>query len=79
MNVSVYASDARARKLPLLGGNKVYHDWTWMLSRLDLMAYDTLIGDLFFYAGVICFLILLAAPLYIKKKEVYKNPVDLEL
>lgn len=79
MNISVYAADARARQLPLLGGNKVYHDWTWMLSRLDLMAYDTLIGSIFFYAGVICFAVLLAAPLLIKKKEVYKNPVDLDL
>jgi len=27
INISVYAADAQARKLPLLGGKKVYHDW----------------------------------------------------
>ncbi len=69
MNISVYAADARARVIPLLGGNKVYHDWAWMLGRLDILEYDTLIGDLFYYAGVICFIIVLIAPLIIKKKD----------
>src|ERR1017187_4622027 len=27
VNISVYAADARAQALPLLGGNSVYHDW----------------------------------------------------
>lgn len=69
MNISVYAADARARVLPLLGGNKVYHDWTWMLSRLNLLEEDILIGEIFFYTGVICFIVVFLAPLIIKKKS----------
>lgn len=79
MNISVYAADARAHALPLLGGNKVYHDWTWMLSRLDLMAYDTLIGDIFYYSGVVCFIIVLIAPMIIKKKEKEEERIELDL
>jgi hypothetical protein len=78
MNISVYASDARAHRLPLIGKN-TYHDWTWMLSRLDLMAYDTLIGDIFYYAGVVCFVIVLIAPIIIKKKEADNSRIELDL
>jgi hypothetical protein len=79
MNISVYAADARARVLPLLGGNKVYHDWTWMLSRLNLLEEDILIGEIFYYTGVICFVVVLLAPLFIKKKEKQPDCVDLDL
>lgn len=79
MNISVYAADARAHALPLLGGSKVYHDWTWLLSHMDLMEYDTLIGDIFFYAGVICFIIVLIAPIIIKKKKEITSHADLDL
>jgi hypothetical protein len=79
MNISVYASDARAHKLPLIGGKGVYHDWTWMLSHADLMAYDTLIGDIFYYTGVLCFVVVLIAPLIIKKKELSENRIELDL
>ena len=30
-SVSVYAGDAQARVLPLLGGEAVVHDWWWLL------------------------------------------------
>ena len=36
INVSVYAADAQAQMLPLLGGNRVYHDWHYMLGELLL-------------------------------------------
>lgn len=79
MNVSVYASDARTHALPLLGGNKTYHDWTWMLSRLDLMAYDTLIGDIFYYSGIVCFIIVFFAPLIIKPENKSARTADIDL
>lgn len=79
MNISVYAADARAHKLTLLGGKGVYHDWTWLLSHMDLMAYDTLIGDIFYYSGVVCFIIVLIAPLIIKKKEYSGERIELDL
>jgi len=78
MNISVYAADARAHLLPLLGGNKVHHDWTYILNKLDIIEYDALVGDIFFYAGVVCFIFVFLAPLYIKQKEKTKD-VELDL
>ena len=37
MNVSVYAADAQAQALPLVGGE--IHDWHWLLSRWGLLAH----------------------------------------
>jgi hypothetical protein len=37
LNVSVYAGDAFAMQLPLLGGDDSTHDWNWMLDRLGLL------------------------------------------
>jgi len=79
MNIAPYAADARARVLPLLGGNKTYHDWTWMLSRLNMLDDDIFIGDCFYYAGVVCFIIVFTAPLIIKKKEETRNSIELDL
>ena len=40
INISVYSADAQARKLPLLGGNKVYHDWHYLLGEIGIIEYD---------------------------------------
>jgi hypothetical protein len=66
INISVYASDARAQKLPLLGGDKVYHDWHWMLSRLDMLEYDHVIGGIFIGIAVIIFIVSVSMPLIMK-------------
>ena len=63
INISVYAADARAQKLPLLGGNKVYHDWHYLLNTLGLLTFDTEIGYLFFGAAVLIFIVALLMPL----------------
>jgi hypothetical protein len=39
LNVSVYAGDAVAMELPLLGGDDSVHDWNWMLDRLSLLGH----------------------------------------
>lgn len=75
MNISVYATDARERILPLLGGNKVYHDWHWMLSRLNLLEYDDVIGLIFYLSGIGCFIISFLIPVIYKEYE----HVDIEL
>ena len=59
INISVYAADAQARKLHLLGGNKVYHDWTFMLGSLGILEYDAYVGYFFFGLAIIVFLFLL--------------------
>ncbi len=69
MNISVYAADARAQKLPLLGGNKVYHDWTWLLSQTGLLEQDQLVGNIFYGTGIIMFLISLLLPLFLREIE----------
>jgi hypothetical protein len=67
MNISVYAADARAQKLPLLGGNKVYHDWTWLLTQTGLLEQDQLIGNIFYGTGAFVFIIALFIPLFIRE------------
>lgn len=37
MNVAVYAADAQAQALPLVGGE--IHDWHWLLSRWGLLGH----------------------------------------
>jgi hypothetical protein len=66
MNISVYAADASAKALPLLGGHKVYHDWNYLLSEINMLEYDQTFGALFFGAGVIFFFISFSMPLFIK-------------
>ena len=66
LNISVYAADARARKLPLLGGNKVYHDWNWLLAQTGLLEYDYAAGYFFFALGVLTFVAALFIPLFMR-------------
>lgn len=63
INISVYAADAQARKLPLLGGNKVYHDWHYMLGELGILQYDYLVGYFFFGIAILIFIITILMPL----------------
>ena len=73
-NISVYAADARAQKLPLLGGNKVYHDWNYLLSEIGLINYDKMFGEIFILLGVTAFFVALLIPLFIKEhKEIDLN------
>lgn len=65
INISVYAADARARRLPLLGGDAGEHDWWNMLRMVDLLAYDQAIGTLFFVLAIGVFAALLAVPRFL--------------
>lgn len=66
INVSVYAADARAQKLPLLGGNKVYHDWNYLLSEIGLLEYDNLVGLTFYLMAIGMFIISSLIPLLLR-------------
>ena len=66
INISVYAADAQAMKLHLLGGNKVYHDWHFMLSELHILNYDYAVGYFFFSIAIIIFIVAILMPLVIK-------------
>jgi len=67
INISVYAADAQAQELPLLGGNKVYHDWHYLLGELNLMNSDTEVGYIFFGAAIFIFIISIVLPLIMKE------------
>jgi hypothetical protein len=63
INISIYAADARARKLPLLGGNKVYHDWHYILGELGILEYDQIVGYTFVGIAIIIFAVAVLMPL----------------
>lgn len=65
INISVYAADARARKLPLLGGNKVYHDWHYLLGEVGLLQYDYIVGYTILGSAIIIFAVAVLMPLLI--------------
>jgi hypothetical protein len=44
-NISVYAADARAQELPLVGGGE--HDWAYLLGRFGWLAHDQGVGRSF--------------------------------
>lgn len=67
INISVYAADARAQALPLLGGDNVYHDWTYILGALNLMQYDTEVGYMFFGSAIIIFAATVLLPLFFQE------------
>ncbi len=55
-NLSFCISDARTQALPLLGGDTSGHDWTWLLTRLNILDSDTLLGG---FVHSLAFLIML--------------------
>ena len=63
INISVYAADAQAQKLPLLGGNKVYHDWHYMLGELGLLNADQEVGYIFLGIAILIFIVAVLMPL----------------
>ncbi|MBN1349608.1 hypothetical protein JXJ21_09375 [candidate division KSB1 bacterium] len=62
LNLSVYATDASARKLPLLGGGM--HDWFYMLSRLGILEHAQFVSGCFVSLAIIVFALVLITPLF---------------
>lgn len=58
LNVSVYAGDAVALQLPLLGGQDTLHDWHYMLERLGWLNQTPAVSGLL---RLVATLIILAA------------------
>ncbi len=67
INISVYVADARAQKLPLLGGHKVYHDWHYLLGQMGLLEYDAAVGYCFVGLAVIVFAVSVLMPVIIRE------------
>lgn len=77
LNISVYAGDALERKLPLLGGKKVYHDWTHLLNQTGLILYAKEVSYFFFGLGIITFVFCLMLPLIMK--EYQKKTINFDI
>ncbi len=69
MNIGVYVSDARAQNLPLIGKG-TYHDWAFLLSRLNMLEYDHLFGNLLYYIAISIILFALLLPLFMKDYKI---------
>lgn len=65
-NIAVYAADARKLELPLVspfggGDGDVYHDWEYLLSKMNILEYDMLIAAIFRIMGIVSMAICLFA------------------
>ncbi len=70
MNIGRYVADARSQTIPLLGGKNVYHDWTYILSRINMLEYDHTFETILFIIACILFLITLILPLIMYEGEI---------
>lgn len=59
-NLAVYIADARAGQLPLLGGERSNHDWTFLLIEMKVLDRDIVIGRFVHNLAVMVFWIALA-------------------
>lgn len=77
MNISVYVTDAKERSLPLLGGNKVYHDWHFLLGRTGLLEYDNEIGLGFYLIGILIYMAALLMSIILKENKEFNLELNL--
>jgi hypothetical protein len=68
-NVSVYARDARAQALPLLGGEDTLHDWNYILGRLNLLRWDQAVGNLIYLLGLLALAASVLGGFYFSREE----------
>jgi hypothetical protein len=58
--VAEYIADARAGALPLLGGDRANHDWTFLLIEMGRLDQDVVIGRFVHRVGVLTLMLSLA-------------------
>lgn len=61
LNISVYAADARAKKLSIDGSTRP-HDWHALLTQAGLLEYDTVVGNSIFLLSIVCFGVVMLIP-----------------
>lgn len=65
-DISIYIKDARTmNSIPLIPGTT--HDWNYILTRLNLLNYDQVIGNLIFSIGIIFFALSIILGIYFSK------------
>ena len=65
VDVSIYAGDAQARALPLLGGDRVFHDWHVVLSNLGLLDATPIVAGVLSGLAFVAWGLMLAVPRWI--------------
>ncbi len=53
VGVSIYARDAIAMQLPLLGGEAVIHDWNYLFTVLGVLEHTKTIADMIYGVGLV--------------------------
>jgi hypothetical protein len=76
-NISVYAADARAQELPLVGGGE--HDWAYMLGELHWLRHDQRIARIIWTIGVLVFVVSTVMGLFAAIASPIAAPASLEL
>jgi hypothetical protein len=67
-NVSVYVKDAQTMALPLVsigGGEDTIHDWNYLLSKLGLLKWDQIIGNIVYGMGLLIIIASVALGFYL--------------
>lgn len=63
VNIYKYIADARAQALSLVSfmgtGDKIIHDWNYLLGQMRLLPYDLVIGTVVYWAGIIIMVVAL--------------------
>jgi len=62
INVHIYAQDAIAMQLPLVGGG--IHDWNWMLTRVGLLASTGTIAGFIRVLGTLTIIVAVACSIF---------------
>jgi len=78
LSIAFYAADAGQRQLPLIGNlGRESHDWGNLLTRWNLVEYDTQIAAVMVAAGFLCYLAALLIPLFFYKTEQIELDLDI--
>lgn len=75
LSVSIYASDAQERVLPLITNDVSTHDWFNLLLKFNLLKYDDLVGFVFFCSSLVSVSLLIL--LILRDKDVNKKLLSL--
>ena len=74
-NISVYAADARAQELPLVGGGE--HDWAYLLGELHWLQYDQRVARIIWTIGVMVFVAAIAMGFFSVAFARERGPLEL--
>jgi hypothetical protein len=79
VNVSIYASDAFIRELPLLGGDGVIHDWAYLSAELGLGKDVLVLAQFLSSTGIITILAGLTWSLFLVWREWHGKSLHMPL